>query len=167
MTLEERYTNSTADSYVGRVRRFQSGVGEGGELKDGVNFMDGDSRSQRADDGSYAAVKDEWQSEFTRTQKSQIFRINPDDTNNKSYPRSRWLEKSLKLAFDLVGPSKLPTGYYGHIRYKYADAVRGSISDPIHFHTPSSQFNTKLASTFSTNRATVKVGPPSPSGLNG
>ena len=162
MTLEQRYEAAKEDSYVGRVRlRQEESVGGN---KPGVNFMDGEGR-QRPNN-----KQDEYQNEFTRRDGGT--KIFPTVPNSKVYAQSRWLEKSLKIAFDGVGPSNLLSGYFGNSRFTSLSDVRNA-NKTLHEYAPltNKKFEeSTVLSSFAKNRASslrnLSYGP-SPASLQG
>jgi hypothetical protein len=167
MNLEERYNNAGQNTYVGRVRARQaSDAGTG----PGVNFLDGDTRGTWAP--GQEAAPDTMQAEFTRNDAGD-FRYGgggKEPGSGDSYLLSRWLEKSLKIAFDGVGPSRLPTGYWQNSRFTTVNNVRnGNVK--VHNWAPvaGKAFDeAAILSEFS--RGTLIRGSavgPTPAGLNG
>jgi hypothetical protein len=165
MTLEDRYNSAGMDSYVGRVRSLQSQEAGAGR---GVNFMDGQGVGSWAPGGTEAP--DQFQREFTR-ESAGTYRYgankSPASSNDKSYPLSRWLEKSLKLAFDGEGPPTRPVGYWMDSRFKTLKDVRNG-DTKLHRYAPLADkaFSDTLQPL---TRGRVEGSPsgPSPSGLSG
>ena len=164
MNLEERYNAATENTYVGRVRMRQSseaGAGPGG------NFFDGDGRSPQSE-----TSPDQFQGEFTRNEAGD-FRYGGGGKapgTGDSYLLSRWFEKSLQIAFDGVGPTRLPTGYWKNNRYTTINDVKNS-GVKIHTYAPvaGKAFDeASILSEFSKN-VVINGTPsgPSPAGLNG
>lgn len=168
MNLEQRYNQAGQDTYVGRVRARQSYDATGDA---GVNFLDGDKRANWAP-GSEAAP-DVFQEEFTRNDPGSFLYggagKEPAATNDGSYPLSRWTQKSLKLAFDGEGPSRLPTGYWRNTRFTTVNDIRNG-GTQVHNYTPVTgrQFReADILKEFSKGLITGAPSGPSPAGLNG
>jgi hypothetical protein len=168
MNLEERYNAAGENTYVGRVRARQSYDAGAGP---GVNFLDGDKRTNWSP-GSEAAP-DAFQSEFTRNEPGGFLYggggLEPAATNDGSYPLSRWLDKSLKIAFDGQGPSRLPAGYWRNTRFTTVRDVRNGGTD-VHNYAPVSgkKFEeAAILSELSKGKITGPASGPSPAGLNG
>lgn len=105
-SLEDMYNNAGSETYVGQVRTLQAeDRGRGA----GVNFLDGDGRGKFSP--GLNPAPDAFQTEFTRNAAGD-YRYGGGGKVPGTYNTSRWLEKSLKLAFDGEGPSSLPTGYF-------------------------------------------------------
>jgi hypothetical protein len=165
MNLEERYKAAGENTYVGRVRARQAADAGAGP---GVNFLDGDKRSPGSD-----AAPDAFQAEFTRNSAGAYLYggagLEPAATNDGSYPLSRWLEKSLKIAFDGVGPSRLPSGYWRNTRFTTVNDVKNSGTE-IHNYAPVSgkKFEeAAILSELSKGKLTGAPSGPSPAGLQG
>lgn len=165
MTLEDRYNNAGPDSYVGRVRAMQAEDAGAGR---GVNFMDGRGGGQWSP--GKTSAPDEFQNEFTRDD-AGTYRYGtnktPAGTNDGSYPLSRWLEKSLKIAFEGAGPPTRPVGYWLDSRFTMLRDVRNG-DTKLHKYAPlvDKSFSDTLAS-MSRGRVDGAASGPSPSGLNG
>ena len=157
MNLEERYAAAGMDSYVGRVRLLQE---ESTTNKRGMNSMDGTPRQV----GNNAP--DEYQEEFTRSAPG-TYRYgkngNPGARDTTDYPLSRWTANSLKIAFDGVGPTTQPVGYFGNPRFTTYKGVQ------LHTYSPhvNNDFKAKWNTAFGRARATPGVRGPSPAGVNG
>jgi hypothetical protein len=129
MSLEQRYNQAAANTYVGTVRTRQAANAPVNQTL--VNFLDGQPKTRA---NSNAA--DEFQTEFTRNAPgthvaggAQGISRNP----NQSY--TRWTNKSFKLAFDGQGPSQLANGFYtNQFRPTYAD-INGT-QRQVHMYTP-------------------------------
>ena len=159
MTLEERYNNSGADSYVGRVRLLQSAERGAG---DGVNFFDGVGRGQ----GNSAP--DEYQTEFTRNEPGAHLYggggLEPGATNDGSYPLSRWLNKGVDKAFDGA------ESYFLNNRYTSIGDVRNAPGTRVHNYAPVSgkRFDeSAILSELSKGKISGSPKGPSPAGLQG
>ena len=116
-SLEEMYNSAGSDTYVGQVRTLQAedrGAGRG------VNFLDGDGRGKFSP--GLNPAPDQFQDEFKRNTAGS-YRYGGGGKVPGTYDSSRWLEKSLKLAFDGEGPSSLPTGYF--LNNKFNPQVNG------------------------------------------
>jgi hypothetical protein len=166
MNLEERYNNASENTYVGRVRARQAAEAGAGP---GVNFLDGDTRGTWSP-GTEAAP-DTIQKEFTRGAAGD-FRYGgggKEPGAGDSYLLSRWLDKSLKIAFDGVGPSRLPTGYWLNSRYTTLNDVRNQ-GVKLHNYAPVSGkafSEAEILSELSKGKITGAPSGPSPAGLNG
>jgi hypothetical protein len=120
MTLEERYNAASADTYVGRVRALQAA--EAGATK-GVSFFDGNGRDAWSPTATPAP--DEFQDEFTRNEQG-AYRYGGAGKVAGSEGISRWLDKSLKIAFEGEGPRTQPAGYWGNNRYTLLNDSRNA-----------------------------------------
>lgn len=166
MNLEERYNSAGENTYVGRVRTRQAADAGSGA---GVNFFDGDARSEWSP-GSEAAP-DSIQKEFTRGAAGD-FRYGgggKEPGAGDDYLLSRWLDKSLKIAFDGQGPSRLPTGYWNNVRYTTVNDVRNAAT-ALHNYAPldGKKFEeAAILSELSKGKITGTAAGPSPAGLNG
>jgi hypothetical protein len=157
-TLEERYNEAGADTYVGRVRTLQSAEAGAGR---GVNFFDGIGRNP----GNVAP--DEYQEEFTRNEPGG-FRyggggLEPGATNDGSYPLSRWLDKGVEKAF-VSGES-----YFQNNRYTTIADVRNG-GTKVHNYAPVSgkKFDeAAFLSELSKGKISGSPKGPSPAGLGG
>jgi len=168
ITLEERYNGAPETTYVGRVRMRQAA--DVGGNKPGVDFMDGSGRGSWSSGGGTPAP-DEFQTEIKRNAAGD-FRYgggakSPALTNDSTYPLSRWLDKSLKIAFDGVGPASLPTGYHRNNRFTLLNDNR-NMNVKLHNYTP--RLNDDYTNTLielSKGHVTGAPSGPSPSGLSG
>jgi hypothetical protein len=125
MGLVELYNEAGADTYVGRVREQQSSDAGAGR---GVNFFDGSGRDAWSPGGTPAP--DEFQDEFKRNDAGD-FRYaggskNPGSGDGGDYVLSRWLAKSLKIAFGGEGPRTLTDGYWNNNRFTTVNDTRNS-----------------------------------------
>jgi len=124
MTLEERYNAASGDTYVGRVRALQAAEAGAGR---GVNFFDGSGRDAWSAEST--AAPDEFQDEFTRNG-AGAFRYGgegkaPGSAAN-DYSLSRWLSKSLNIAFGGEGPRTQPAGYWNNNRFTTVNDTRNA-----------------------------------------
>lgn len=155
MTLEERYNNASANTYVGKVKSIQAADAGAGK---GVNFMDGDGRGMWSPDST--AAPDQVQTEFTRNAAGD-FRYggggkvpgNPDNT----YKLSRWLTK---------GVQKGDT-YLANNRFTTVSDVRNAstLLQKYNWLKDDATFSGKVAS--AGNKVKGSPAGPSPAGLNG
>jgi hypothetical protein len=168
MNLEQRYNSAPESTYVGKVRARQAAeAGEG----PGVNFLDGDQRGTWSP--ASEAAPDTMQKEFTRNAAGD-FRYGgggkvPGGTNDGSFPLSRWLDKSLKIAFGGVGPASLPNGYWGNTRFTtIRDARNAGTNLHNYAPVPGRAFQeADILSELSKSKITGSPSGPAPAGLNG
>jgi hypothetical protein len=166
MNLEERYNAASENTYVGRVRTRQAAEAGAGP---GVNFLDGDARSTWTPGAE--AAPDEFQKEFTRNNPG-AFLYGGDGKEpgvGTSYTLSRWLSKSLNIAFGGVGPSRLPTGYWKNPRFTTVNDVRNG-NTTLHRYAPeagASFAESTILSEMSKGRIAGSASGPSPAGLQG
>ena len=128
-SLEEMYNNAGSQTYVGQVRTLQAedrGAGRG------VNFLDGDGRGKFSP--GLNSSPDQFQEEFKRNNAGD-YRYGGGGKVPGTYATTRWLEKSLKLAFDGEGPSSRPNGYWGDNRFTLLNDARNS-SRILHQYVP-------------------------------
>jgi len=152
MTLEERYNNAGADSYVGRVKSLQAADAGAGA---GVNFLDGAARNTWTPDAT--AAPDQVQKEFTRNAAGD-FRYGGGGKVAGTYELSRWLTKGVDKGDTYLTNNKFTT-----------------VSDVRNASTLLQKYNwMNEGKTFSGNLADISkakiVGSatgPSPAGLNG
>jgi hypothetical protein len=167
MTLEERYNAASADTYVGRVRALQAAEAGAGR---GVNFFDGDARSTWSPDTT--AAPDQFQEEFTRNN-AGAHRYGGDGKAPGSaandYSLSRWLDKSLNIAFGGVGPTTQPTGYWNNNRFTTVNDVRNAGTLVHRFAPVTGKRFDESALLSEMARGVISGAPsgPSPAGLNG
>lgn len=167
MGLKELYEGGDPKyPYVNTVRTRQAA--DAGAIN-GVNFMDGTPRTQ----GNNAP--DEYQDEFKRNEQGS-FRYGgnskvPGSQPDTSYLLSRWLEKSLKIAFDGEGPTTQPAGYWQNNRFTTLNDPRNG-SAKVHNYAPKvgkTFYEDASLSQFAKNRADPKatIYGPTPGGING
>lgn len=157
MTLEERYNNAAANTYVGRVKSLQAA--EVGGDAPGVNFFDGDPRGIWSPDAT--AAPDQVQSEFTRNS-AGAFRYGGDGkvpgSADNTYRLSRWLNR---------GVEKGDT-YLTNNRFTTVNDVRnaGTLLQRYNWLQEDATFTGKLPN-LSKGKVIGSPSGPSPAGLNG
>lgn len=151
MTLEERYNQAAATTYVGKVRAMQAA--DAGAIN-GVNFMNGEGFTGRP------PAPDQVQTEFKRNAEGD-FKYGgggkiPAATNNRSYPLSRWLTKGIDKA-----------DTYLIDRYKKLNDVRNGNKEinQYDWRTEANSFAGKLPT--AKTRITSSPAGPAPGGING
>ena len=103
MTLEERYNSAGANTYVGRVKNLQAADAGTGP---GVNFMDGDGKSQWGPGKTPAP--DQVQTEFKRNTQGD-FRYGGGGKVAGTYTLSRWLTKGIDKGDTYLTNNKFTT----------------------------------------------------------
>jgi hypothetical protein len=165
MSLEQRYKDADKTSYVGRVRDLQAADAGAGR---GVNFLDGDGVGKWTPGRTDSP--DTFQKGFTRESEG-TYRYgtnkSPAATNDKSYPLSGWLDKSLKMAFEGVGPAARPKGLWLDNRLTTLKDVRNG-DTKLHTYAPlkDKAFSDVLGE-MAKGRVNGSASGPSPAGLNG
>lgn len=159
-TLEERYNDATNETYVGRVKMLQANE----VATRGVNFLDGDPV------GTWSPGRtdspDKFQNEFIRN-KPGDFRYGGGGKVPGTYALTRWLDKSLKIAFDGEGPTSRPMGYWHDSKFTLLNDMKNSNVQLHNFvPLPNKSFSDSL-NPLAKGRVTGTPSGPSPAGLNG
>lgn len=174
MTLEERYNNASANSYVGRVRSRQANDAGAGA---GVDFMDGQPKKG-------VNSEDKYQTEFIRNDAGSLKNGKPgqngqtpgssgDLTGLKGL--SRWTADALNIAFTKAGAGlesiwNARKGFKSSQTVKWSDPTDArTVYNSYHRWTPSTGFINSLSATDGINstQSRVKTTPkgPSPAGF--
>jgi hypothetical protein len=155
MSLEQRYNQAAANTYVGTVRTRQAATAPTNQTL--VNFLDGQQKTR---------VQDDFQTEFTRNASGKYLSAGAQppelapstSTNSDAGPKTntRWTNKSFKLAFDGQGPTHLINGFYtNQFRPTYKD-INGT-QRQVHMYTPA--VNKRFEDANSAARARIASSP--------
>lgn len=152
MTLEERYNQAAASTYVGKVRTMQAA--DAGAI-DGVNFMNGEGFVGKP------PAPDQVQTEFKRNAAGD-YRYgagdkNPASTNDGTYPLSRWLSKGLEKG----------ATYLTNVRFNTVKDVRNGNTKLQNYDWRNA--GNSFAGKLTTAKNRIDGGPagPAPAGING